>query len=320
MFYFILFYCYTNFTNTNTINFTEHEDQYRGAFLKNGIIRGITYEVKFLTWATWKMISKKNASKWWLGSEVYEARGFHDLVLKYVNDAVDEDGKTSDKKYMYRFVQIKHMACLTGGTNISLHHLLSLQREQCQYSLMYLFKSYVKMIGKFEKITPEQIVDMTVFTNRNINSSLKFLVPIDNDDIFSFEGKGKRYRFNLDVLRTIPNMIITSLRTISNNETYIWDFLSKLVFAVDQPSEPELEELIVKDMGRVYNTPQIFYNDLFKNVLDWFLILEKNHAPYLTEERVRNQLKKLEDMLLAEKETTTHITADSLTLSNLLLS
>ncbi|EFN65180.1 hypothetical protein EAG_05729 [Camponotus floridanus] len=296
------------------------EDQYIGAFLKNGIIRGITYQIKFLTWATWKMISKENASKWWLGSEVYEARGFHDLVLKYVNDAVDEDGKTSDKKYMYRFVQIKHMACLTGGTKISMHHLLSVEKEQCQYSLLYLFKSYVKMIGKFENITPEQIVDMTVFTNRNIHSSLEFLVPVDNDEIFSFEGKGKRYRFNLDVLRTISNPIIKYLRTISNNETYIWDFLSKLVFAVGQPSEPELEELVVKDMGRVYNTPQIFYNDLFKNVLDWFLILEKNRAPYLTEERVRNQLKKLEDMLLTEKETTTHITADSLTLSNLLLS
>lgn len=264
-------------------------------------------------------MSKKNANKWWLGSEVYEARGFHDLVLKYVNDVVDEDGKISDRKYMYRFVQVKHMACLTGGIKISMQHLLSMEKEQCQYSLMYLFRSYVKMIGKFEKITPEQIVDMTVFTNRNINSSLQFLVPMDKDEIFSFKEKGIRYRFNLDALRTLSNPIVKYLRTISNNETYIWDFLSKLVFAVGQPSEPELEELIIKDMGKVFNTPQIFYNDLFKNVIDWFLIIERNHAPYLTEEYVRNKLKKLEDMLLTEKKTTTYFTADSLSLSNLSL-
>lgn len=264
------------------------------------------------------MISQKKISKWWLGSEVYEARGFHDLVLRYVNDAVEE-GEASDKKYMYRFVQIKHMACLTGGIKICMSHLLSLEKEQCQYSLMYLFRSYVQMINRFEKITPEQIVDMTVFTNRNINSSLQFLVPIDEDEIFGFEKKGKRYRFDVNALRTMSNPIIKYLRTISTNETYVWDFLSKLIFAVGQPSEPELEELIIQDMGKIFNAPQIFYNDLYKNVIDWFLILERGHAPYLTEERVKNQLKKLEDMLLAGKKTTTYFTADSLSLSNLSL-
>lgn len=313
---------YSNFTDTNNINIaeSEHKDQYTAAFLKNGIIRGITYQIKILTWVTWKMLSKKDASKWWLGTEVRDARGFHDLVLRYVNNAVDGDGKTSDKKYMYRFVQIKHMTCLTGGMKIDLRRLLSPDKEYCQYSLIYLFKSYMHMIDKFEKITPEQILDMTVFTNRDINTSLDFLVPVKRDEIFDFEEKGKRYRFDLDALRKTPNVIIERLRTMSrHDETRVWSFLSKLVFAVGQPSEPELEGLITKDMGKIFNTPQIFYNDLFKNVMDWFLILEKGNAPYLTEEYIKKHLEKMVDMLLAEKKSDTSFTADSLSLSNMSL-
>ncbi|XP_072743583.1 uncharacterized protein [Anoplolepis gracilipes] len=298
---------------------TEHETQYTAGFLKNGIVRGIAYQLKLLTWVSWKMISKKDASKWWLGSEVVEARGFHDLVLKYVNNTVDEKGKTSGKKYLYRFVQIKHMACLTGGMKISISHLLSQERDGFyrQYSLIYLFKSYMQMITKFENITPEQIVDITVFTNRNINTSLEFLVPVDKDEIFGFKEKGKHYRFNLDVLRQAPhNPIVQCLQAFSRREdAHVWNFLSKLVFAVGQPSEPELERLIVKDMGKVYNTPQIFYNDLFKNITEWFLVIEKGSAPYLTEEDIKKKLKKMEEMLLAEKRTP----VDSISLSNLSL-
>lgn len=320
LFSLIVIFYFTNTINNINIAESEHKDQYTAGFLKNGIIRGITYQLKVLTWVTWKMLSKKDASKWWLGTEVVDARGFHDLVLKYVNNAVDEDGKTSDKKCMYRFVQIKHMTRLTGGLKISIPQLLSVEKEYCQYSLIYLFKSYMHMINKFEKIMPEQIVDMTVFTNRDINTSLEFLVLVNRDEIFGFEEKGKRYRFDLDALRKVPNLIIERLRMIPpRDETHVWNFLGKLVFAVGQPSEPELEELIVKDMGKVFNMPQIFYNDLFKNITDWFLILEKDSAPYLTEEYIKKHLKKMEDMLLAQKKSNTFFIDDSLSFSKLSL-
>ncbi|CAL1684921.1 unnamed protein product [Lasius platythorax] len=301
----------------------EHDDlcltpiEYEGAYLKNGIIRGITYQVKLLTWVTWKLLSKKDASKWWLGSEVFKARGFHDLVLKY--NTVDGDGKISDKKCMYRFVQIKHMSCLTGGAKISINQLLSNEfKDFRQYSLLYLFRSYLNMIDKFEKITPEQIVDLMIFTNRDIKS-FTFLVPVNKDEIFGFEGKGKRYRFNLDELRNVPkHPVIVHLRTISSNETHIWDFLSKMVFVVDQPSEPELEKLIVEDMGKVFHMPQIFYSDLYKNVFEWFLILENCTAPYLTKEYIIERLKNVKDMMnLFYEEKITFVTSDLLSLANL---
>lgn len=320
--YIILSDTCSNFTDTNNINFTELKDlcvtpiEYEAAFLKNGILRGITYQVKILTWATWKLMTKKDASKWWIGSEVFKAWGFHDLVLKYY----DGDGNTSDKKCMYRFVQIKHMSRLSGGRKISIHNLISKETLHRQYSLVYLFKSYINIINKFENITAEQIVDLMVFTNRNIHSLL-FLVPMDNDDIFSFQGKGKRYRFDVDMLKKNGNnnVIIDCLRQISSIEKHMWDFLSKLIFVVNQPSEPELEKLIVENMGQVFCTPQLFYNDLYKNIFEWFLVLQNNIAPYLTKEHVMEHLKKMEDMLSVEKKADTHFTADSLSLANLSL-
>lgn len=292
--------------------------EYEAAFLKNGILRGITYQVKILTWTTWKLMTKKDANKWWIGSEVFKAWGFHDLVLKYYN--VDENGKISDQKCMYRFIQIKHKSCLTATSKITIRHLLSKETLHRQYSLLYLFKSYTNIIGKFEKLTSDQIVDLMVFTNKDI-SSLSFLVPMDNDEIFSFQGKGKRYRFDVDLIRSDVKykVIIDHLRQISPIENYIWDFLSKLVFVVDQPSEPELEKLIVEDMGKVFCTPQLFYNDLYKNIFEWFLIIQNNIAPYLTKEYVMEHLKKMEDMLQAEKKTNIYFTADSLSLANLSL-
>ncbi|XP_029176575.1 uncharacterized protein LOC114944697 [Nylanderia fulva] len=288
----------------------------QSCLFKNGIVRGITYQVKMLICTAWKMMTKKDANEWWLGTEVLKTWGFHDLVLKYNN--VDKDGQISNQKCLYRFVQIKHMSCLTGGLKISISNLLSTNILYRQYSLLYLFKSYISMLDNFEMITADQIVDLMVFTNRDINA-ISFLVPLDKDEIFGFEGKGKRYRFDLDMLRNEAKfkVILDRLRGISSNETHLWNFLSKLVFMVDQPSEPELEKFIVEDMGKVFCNPQLFYNDLYKNIFEWFLVLENNTAPYLTKNCVTEHLKKFDDMLSAEKRTDTCFIAPILSFANL---
>ncbi|EZA51197.1 hypothetical protein X777_09874 [Ooceraea biroi] len=168
-----------------------------------------------------------------------------------------------------------------------------------QYSLIYLFKSYLNMLKKFEGITPDQIVDLTIFTNKDIGA-LKFLVPVAKDGIFDFEGKGKRYRMDIPMFQ-IDSRMLTCLRQVRSDDALILGFLKKLVFAVGQPCEPELEELITRDMGRLYRFPDFFYNDLYKSIIEWFLSYDNGKAPYLTKRHVTENLAKTHHMLLQAK-------------------
>lgn len=282
------------------------DDQFAAAYLKQGITHGITYQVKVLTWVAWKLLcgSDPSVSNWYLGTEVRNARGFHDLVLKYdIDDSANGIGNRAGVRRMYRFVQIKHKLSLNDNVMITLGSLKSKQKKN-QYSLIYLFKSYLNMIGNFEKIQIDQVVDMTVFTNVDI-ASIRFLVPVNNDLIFGFEGKGKRYRIDINLLQEHPSLM-ARLQQVMSNDAVIYDFLRKLVFAVGQPSEFELEKRIVEEMGKVFTVPQVFYNDLFKSMIEWFLIYNAGKAPYLTEKRVMQFLFNAQEMLLQVKGSDMH--------------
>ncbi|KAL6264458.1 hypothetical protein P5V15_004567 [Pogonomyrmex californicus] len=275
------------------------DDQYAASYLKTGSMRGVMYQMGMLTWASWRLTCQKDANirNWWLAAEVRDARGFHDLVLKYsTNGAPKEDGSTSDgEKYMYRFMQIKHKTSLQKNATITDYHLVSKHKLHRQSSLFYLFRAYLNLLGNYEKITPEQIVDLMIFTNMNIKP-FKFLVPVENDPLFGFKGKGKRYRLDINALRKEPGIMI-AMYNINQDEKIIVGFLKKLVFVVCQPSEPELEELIVEDMGQTFNSPEIFYDNLYKNIINWFLVYKDGRAPYLTENHVMEYLKKTQDTL-----------------------
>ncbi|EFN87307.1 hypothetical protein EAI_03011 [Harpegnathos saltator] len=297
-----------DYSDVNYVISTElPNDKFFGAYLKAGIMHGIVYQVRFLTWVAWKLLCKSDASmkNWCLGTEVRNARGLHDLVLKYrvkgtANGHIFDD--IVNDRCMYRFVQIKHnckSAQITYGS-------LTSKNKKNQYSLIYLYKSYIDMLGNFENITIDQVQDITIFTNANIDSDIKFLVPVNNDSIFGFEGKGQRYRIDNNILNEDPNLFI-QLRKVKPNDLIIFDFLKKLMFAIDQPCESELENLIVKEMGRVYIVPQIFYNDLFNNILGWFFICNDGIAPYLTEKQLKQYLLNAENTLLHAKKSKTYI-------------
>jgi len=291
--------------DVDNVNFAEstEETEYAASYLKTGIMRGVTYQMKLLTWVAWKLVSDASVSDWWLATEVRNARGFHDLVLKYIdNNVVANEGDVSNRRYLYRFVQIKHKMNL-NISKISVRQLMSQTKVERQYSLIYLFKSYLMMLQKFEHITPDQIVDLIVFTNKDIGA-LKFLMPAERDDLFGFAARGKRYRMNLSMFK-INSKILNCLREVMPNDVFIFDFLKKLVFAVDQPSESELEKLIIADMAKFYSLPQIFYNDLYKNIIEWFLIYNDGKAPYLTEKHVKEYLRNAHYMLLKAKDAET---------------
>lgn len=259
------------------------KEQFAAAYLKQGVTHGIIYEIKILTWVAWKLLcgTDPTMKNWYLGTEVRNALGFHDLVLKYEVDST-ANGNNNIAGIKYRFVQMKHRLPLRERARITLDSLGS-KKKKNQYSLIYLFKSYVNMLGKFEMITMEQVVDLTVFTNVDIDSIL-FLVPVKNDPILGFEGKGKRYRLDIKMIKDTCPIMFNRLRQVKNNDEMINDFLRKLTFAVGQPSESELEDYIVNDMKKEFDVPQIFYNDLYKNMMKWFAIYNSGKAPYLTEE------------------------------------
>lgn len=225
------------------------------------------------------------------------------MVLKY--DIDDANGITNPTgvRRVYRFVQIKHKLALNDNVKITLGSLKSKQKKN-QYSLVYLFRSYLNMLGNFEKIQINQVIDLTVFTNVDVDS-IRFLVPVDNDPILGFEGKGKRYRIDVTMLQENPSVMM-QLRQVIPNDGFIYDFLNKLVFAVAQPSEFELEKRIVEEMGKVFTMPQIFYNDLFKNMFEWFLIYNSGNAPYLTQKRLMQYLFDAQNMLLETKKSEMH--------------
>ncbi|XP_012059823.1 PREDICTED: uncharacterized protein LOC105623030 [Atta cephalotes] len=294
----------------------DSDNQYAASYLKTGPTRGIVYQVKLITWIAWKLMCQKDAriSNWWLATEVQNALGFHDLVLKYAINDIKADGSISDKKYMYRFMQIKHKRSLTKNSNITSYHLLSQHKLHRQGSLIYLFKAYVNLLDSFEKITPDQILDLTIFTNMNIEA-FNFLVPVENDRLYGFEGKGKRYRIDIKALKKVPRIMVC-LYNIKEDENIISGFLRKLVFMVYQPSEHELEELIVADMGKTFNTPQIFYDNFYRNVINWFLIYDAGKAPYLTKDHIKEYLKKTEAVIKEVRNTKIFVDCPVLNLSN----
>lgn len=297
----------------------ESNDQYAASYLKTGSTSGVMYQMKLLTWVTWRLMCQNDPkiSNWRLATEVANARGFHDLVLKYTtNDTLKGDGSTSDQKYMYRFIQIKHKRSLKKNANINANYLTSQNKLHRLGSLFYLFESYINMVYSYEKITPDQIVDLTIFTNMTM-SGFKFLVPVENDKLYSFEGKGIRYRIDINVLKKEPGVMIglygimnkrigfMKKNGIALDDNFIRGFLRKLVFMVHQPSEFELEEMIIAEMGKTFNTPQIFYDNLYRNMIKWFLIYEKKDgggtAPYLTDDYVMKHLKETQDLLWKAK-------------------
>lgn len=254
-------------------------EEYPAAFLKNGIMQGFSYQLKILTWTAWSLFKNKDEN-WKLGAEMYGARGFHDLVVKY---DMKTDMKEKESISKYRFMQIKYTS---SKYPIEKRHLLSTERFDKQYSLIYLFVAYLDMLRLFNN---DQIVDLTVFTNKSIDE-LSFLVLIDKkDSIFNFE-KGQRYRINLEAI-TPESKIMKCLKKIKNDYVCIQNFLNKLIFAVNQPTESELDELIINDIKKGFEyMPEIFYTYLLKNMFDWFLTYNKRSktSPYYTRDHITN--------------------------------
>jgi hypothetical protein len=87
--------------------------------------------------------------------------------------------------------------------------------------------------------------------------------------------KEEQLEENLNLKPTLPNDSVISYREIE-------DFLNKLVFAVNQPNEEKLGEIISKEIGKEFNLidADLITNDFQKKIWDW---MKKRQGTYLSE-------------------------------------
>jgi len=280
--------------DVDNVNFAEsteipEEIEYKAAYSKT-VTHGIIYQIKLLTWVAWQLTKDASMSDWKLAAEMCNAHGFHDLILKYAdNNVVANEDSVSNTRYLYRFVQIRHKLKVC---KMSARKLTSKAKyAERQFNLIYLFKFYLSLLEKFKS---DQIVDLTIFTNNDIGR-IEFLVPEEREDLFGFAARGKRYRINVGMFKS--SKLIDMLHEVRHEDNLISDFLKKLIFAVNQPSESELEELIVRDIGKIYAFPEMYYNNLYKYMIQWFLVYKNQKAYYLTQKHIEKNLENIEKYL-----------------------
>lgn len=254
-------------SNQNTKKQNERKKQ-------NNAMHGYVYQTKLLMLFFYR-IQRRYSFR--LGTEIAEATAFDDLVLEYIKD----------NKKIYRLLQAKHK--LKEYYKITEHELLS---KKGDYSLIKYFFSYQKLKNdKFFKNST--IKDIIIYTNIDLdfenlkNANIEFEKIEDEDDILDMkfiEKQPARYMFKNNVASLLKDKIekynkenITE-KNINYEIDEIKDFLNHLVFAVNQPNQEELGNIIQKEIGEEFNITkmEIVYNRFFIKMLNWMLDPEKD--------------------------------------------
>ncbi|XP_044726875.1 uncharacterized protein LOC123290678 [Chrysoperla carnea] len=231
-------------------------------------VHGNIYQLKVLMLFLYRGVSHKYSFR--LGTEIKEAKKFDDLVFEY----------TQGDKKVYRLLQAKHK--LDETKKITAGSLF--MESGGDYSLIKYFLSYKD--SKKEKLFKDgAIKDVTICTNidldfENLKSAQIRVERIeDKDDIFNVKSDKKRpmrYRFSEDVVPLLKLKLqdysrTRLARTAECSDDEIKDFLNHLVFAVNQPNEEELGEIVKKEIGKELDfiTTENIYNKFFITMLNW---------------------------------------------------
>lgn len=233
---------------------------------QNNAMHGYIYQTKLLMLFFYR-IQRRYSFR--LGTEIAEAIAFDDLVLEYIKD----------NKKIYRLLQAKHK--LKEHYKITEHELLS---KKGDYSLIKYFLSYQKFKNdKFFKNST--IKDIIIYTNIDLdfenlkNSKIEIEKIEDEDDILDMEFIEKqpaRYMFKNNVTSLLKNTLEKA--NINYEIDEIEDFLNHLVFAVNQPNQEELGNIIQKEIGKKFDITKTedVYNRFFVKMLNWMMDPEKD--------------------------------------------
>ncbi|XP_066905779.1 uncharacterized protein, partial [Halyomorpha halys] len=211
-----------------------------------------------------------------LGTEIEEAGKFDDLVFEF----------TQDGKKCFRLLQAKHKFDNTRSF-ITTKSLLNAIKSE--FYLPKYFFSYLD--AKKESLFRRSIIkDVIICTNINFDDKdlktkdIKILLT-NKDDILDIKmgnlTKPIRYKFTENIIpklkKTLNDYKLKLKKVLSDyNDDDIKDFINHLVFAVEFPSEQELEEIIKKEIEKQFHfLSNIFsvedtYCRFMKTMLDWF--------------------------------------------------
>lgn len=248
-------------------------------------IHGNIYQLKLLMLFLWRGISRQYSFR--LGTEIKEANSLDDLVFEYIE---------GDRK-LYRLFQAKHR--WHESRRITVQNLLETRKGD--YSLIKYFFSYrdSKAQVLFKNGT---IKDITICTNIGFNvkdlkkAQIEVEEIVDKDDILDIECGEKqpvRCKFNQNVALLLKpklqayNELELPEKQISCSDDEIKDFLNHLVFAINQPNEEELGQIIKKEIGKEFDiiTTENVYNKLFQTMLT--CLQGKNSSPFMSHEEGR---------------------------------
>ncbi|GHM58917.1 MAG: hypothetical protein sL5_10210 [Candidatus Mesenet longicola] len=269
---------------------------YQASGLKSSL-HGNIYQLKLLM-----LFLKRGMNKGYnfhLATEWDMAEKFDDLVFRYT----DNQGQTK-----YRFLQAKHKQ--DEDRRITIGDLLTTNKNG-EFNLEKYFISYLK-IKNNQSFQDGDIQDLIICTNigfdldsslptqfneiksgKNKEKKISVEEITGNDDFFKKSDGGTRYK-----LQANNNLIMhlkqgseaqkaIQAKNIQNNvDTEINNFLKKLTFAVNQPNELKLSNIISHEVGEEFKLfdADLVTDNFLKEMLDW---IKQKEGTFLTIEDCR---------------------------------
>lgn len=249
------------------------------------------YIIKFFTSIVWTVIDKyKDIHDISLSVDQSRYARFLNLLLERTPSK--ECTPEISTKQPYQFMKIIYE--INPTNKITINHLFE---NSGKYSLINLFDSYLDIL----KVKGD-IKRLIIFTNTDIDIDafkLKFLLPAKEDSIFYF---GKQYCIDADIfqylliMRDLQEVIKRheaekiKIKTGKTENGIVFDFLKKLILAVDQPSVDELKKLIIEDIRMSYTFPEVLYNALYNEMSSMLFTCERISQSCIPRDTIQNHV------------------------------
>jgi hypothetical protein len=267
--------------------------EYKASGLKHSL-HGVIYQLKLLMLFVNRGLDYTKSFR--LATEMDDAEKFDDVVFLY-KDHIGKD--------VIRFLQAKHKQ--DQEKKISRNDLLT--DTNGDFSLQKYFIAYLK-IAKNPAFSGAEFKDFIIFPNINFNEEIDgwFEPIVGNDPILSMKSQNRKarlMRISLTEFKGKNEKLLDRLQNISNlrkppskkkrhslpdnriNKD-VMDFLRKLVFAVNQPNECELWDIIKSEIsefsGIKLTETDLIASDFQTEILNW---MKMKQGTYFTDDQGR---------------------------------
>jgi hypothetical protein len=212
-----------------------------------------------------------------IASEMKKAEKFDDVVFEYIKDG---------NKY-FQLVQSKHKI---GKNSVALIKTKDLKTKKGDYSLPKYLESFKKVSD--DPIFKDHPLQLIIFTNIDIDR--KDLA--DNGIILTKEVGDMNEILNLkgNLFQISAKSDFKATQDFADAEYQ--KFFANLYFAVNQPCEEELIDLIDKEVRKEFKLDK---TQLITNTINSFVttLSDKSEGEYLTKEGFENFLKDLKNLI-----------------------